>query len=636
MQQGKTKNYSTDEFMKQLWIHLHDDFSSMNGLKLAPRQRALLVDGDYAGFREEPFPVKGQAPFEIFKAVYQLENLFKRYRFTQDAFTNAELEKRTTKKFVETQMRLNMGPSTVLTQVGRAVVSRTRSILRRILGEYSLEEHMSLCRFGKRASVGSPKSRSYLDQKLEENPLTGSRKHIDWFAKTYLPTDDLLSRVIKQRPKGPIYQMCHKLSNTNVPKTWKIKRSVMPNTTLGSFYTHGVGECFRQRLKVEGLDLRSLQEYHKTLAQRASRTRRLTTADLSAASDSFTLPFLNMVLPRAWYNVTKFGRLNLVTHGKREIYMNSVMGMGIGFTFTLQTLVFYGLLKAISELTGITGTISVYGDDLIYPTALHRYVKVIFPQFGFLLNSDKTFSVDYFRESCGGDYYHGHDVRPFQPEGQGRSLSRLSYLALIYKTINGLLRRWETYEITGALHYLFKEILRCDTVIFQVPPDHPEYAGIRLDRPILDGTSYDPRFGDLFRSTSRKDWYIPWAPVWYSKTRCCFGFRCLGRKTDGRIVHKHSSYYWNAMRAASVSEMDREELPCMPPSMQISTYLRWYKRFVDDAGTPVFNWVVSIPISVFRSKITGLRLRRKDAYVASNREPCFTIVSEYASSCIWF
>lgn len=609
MSAKNSKSFCTDSLMLKVWGCLVGDFRSVCGEALGRFHEDFIREGNLKDYRLRNWPSKANESRASFKRMYQLENLFKRYRFTQDAYTTAELQQVTDEKFVATQERLNMALPNSCTV--RAVLSRARSFAKKILGEYDEEEHMSLCRFGKRASVGSPKQRSRLDQKLQDNPLTGSAQHISWFTKRYLPTDPLLRSILQQRPKGPMLEMCDTLTNTNVPKSWKSLRSIMPNTLVGGFYTYGLGKMLQNRLKGCGLNLKTLQSEHKILAQISSTSRKLTTADLSAASDSFTSALLNAILPRKWFNVVKYGRVPNVKVGDSVMHMNSFMGMGIGFTFTTQTLVFYCLLKAIADLLGISGTISVYGDDLIYPSSMHRYVSIIFPALGFNLNMDKTFCEEFFRESCGGDYYRGTDVRPFQPEGCGRLVRRTEYLGLIYKTINGLLRRWDRTEINMTLEYLYKEVLRCSDSIFQVPPGYPDYSGIVVSNP-EDGP-----------------WHLPLSRVWYSRTSCCFGFRCLSQtKGKERIVTVQHSFYWDTVRSASVGA--DSELPCLPAHMAIKRYLQLYGRFVREAVEPILSWVRAVPYKVVRSK-DGWRLRRLQAVVYSEELSSLTVVSDTTS-----
>jgi hypothetical protein len=89
--------------------------------------------------------------------------------------------------------------------------------------------------------------------------------------------------------------------------------------------------------------------------------------------------------------------------------------MGNGFTFELETLIFYVICAVCCELHGLTprGAVHVYGDDLIIPTTVAGTALSLLKYLGFTPNAKKTFLSGVFRESCGGDYFEGADVRPF-------------------------------------------------------------------------------------------------------------------------------------------------------------------------------------------------------------------------------
>jgi hypothetical protein len=90
--------------------------------------------------------------------------------------------------------------------------------------------------------------------------------------------------------------------------------------------------------------------------------------------------------------------------------------MGNGFTFELETLIFLCLILAVDE----TGqklesgrNVFTYGDDIICPTEYSEAVISALKFSGFSLNMKKSFVSGPFRESCGGDFFGGVDVRPF-------------------------------------------------------------------------------------------------------------------------------------------------------------------------------------------------------------------------------
>jgi len=567
--------YSLDPIMRMMWISMLKDFGLGGGNY--DEALALLMAGRYAEFRSIVLPGFGNVDPSLFKRCYQIENLFKRYRFQKDAYTNRELDIRTVEKLSETQVRISSTLRFDDIRVHR-VLQLARKICKQILGSYDPSMHASFCRFAKRATVGNGLSRSYMDEKLSKS-VTGTPEHILWF-KTHLASDELLKRAMidcSLDREGIDYRVCDALSLTNVPKSFKSLRSIMPNTTIGSFYTAGLGDYIGECLASAGQKITRLQERHKLLARRFSETRSHVTADLSSASDSITFELLNRIIPRPWMSALNYGRLKQYRYKNVQYYLHTFMTMGIGFTFPLETLVFYSLAESIRRLTKTPGFVSVYGDDLIYHRSMHKYVQVIFPLCGFILNKDKTYVEEYFRESCGGDYYRGSDVRPFQPEGSGVWCSKSQYLMSIYKWANGLLLRWKREEIPSTYAFLINEIRLVDNgLCCYVPMHFSEDSGIKVETPpgALPGSR-------LLWCEAKLEWQFPF----------------YKRNGGKRTVKCQTPYYWECLRSKT---SDRE------PSVYDTTVelLSWSKmkppRFIKGYG--------------------GRRLRRLIAQVTSKSE----------------
>lgn len=527
-----TRRYSSDAFMLKLRKCLVGDFRSMG---LPEYCSPEIYDG--LSSRDVHFPDKLTAPVHIFKMQYQLENLFKRYRFDHDKFTQKDLEESTLKKFKESQIRIGKLSVDSLPLQTKLVLQKARSIIKEALGDFSEDELRSSCKFGSRASKGCSLAKSYLDLKLGE-PLTGSAEQVRWFSD-YLSTDKILYNVLSEEHGSPKYTSCTSLNVSLAAKSYKALRLIMPNSTIGSFRSNGLGKLLVEALKSVNIYLSTGQRKHQLLAQVNSITRNLVTGDLSSASDSYWCALMNLLLPRKWYNELKLGRISqcniLNEEGgvKEQLHLTSFMTMGIGFTFPLQTLCFYAIIKAVICLLDGKGLVSVFGDDLIYPRKYHWYVGQVFESLGFVYNPEKTFVQSYFRESCGGDYYHGANVRPFQPEGQATYHNRLSYLSLLYKTLNGLRRRWDNSEIPSTIHFIWREILRIDREILLVPPLFPDYSGMRVDE-------YE---------FSRIPWYVPHSrprATWGPYQAYCFKFLRLAPRD--RLIKSQYAYYWDAMR----------------------------------------------------------------------------------------
>jgi hypothetical protein len=63
-----------------------------------------------------------------------------------------------------------------------------------------------------------------------------------------------------------------------------------------------------------------------------------------------------------------------------------------------------------SELLALPGRVRVYGDDIIVPEDYALSVTGALEDFGLKVNHRKSFWTGRFRESCGKEFYDGHDV----------------------------------------------------------------------------------------------------------------------------------------------------------------------------------------------------------------------------------
>lgn len=442
--------YSSDDLMAKCFKLIQEDLRGFtNWPEFSIEQ---IRDFEYRFRYSDPYVVKCKA---------QVVNFLKRYRFASDKFSDVELEQRTNAKFLADQYRI--GKQFELPFRATLVLREARKIIRNVLGPAPTEEELSLhCRFSQNGTVGFGGKDVYLDKKIYPGTaLTGTVDEVRWFSN-HLKGDQLLRDSIITNPNGcPQFNVVSSLKQVNVPKTALIMRPVRPNTLIGSYRSIALGSLIVERIDENlRVDLKRLQPVHNSLAQLGSRRMHNVTADLSSASDSFTPSLINRLLPRQWYNALKLGRTPYVLVGRGSksemmIYSPSFMAMGIGYTFPLMTLIFHALLLSLQRLTNISGKVSVFGDDLIYPRKLHPYVERLFVDINFVLNEEKTFHDIPFRESCGGDFYDGFDVRPARPEGMCELLEGSNPIsAYVYKLFNSLIRRWDEVELPRTFAYL--------------------------------------------------------------------------------------------------------------------------------------------------------------------------------------
>ena len=197
-----------------------------------------------------------------------------------------------------------------------------------------------------------------------------------------------------------------------VPKKTDIDRCACKEPDFNMFLQKGVGTHIRRRLRRFGIDLND-QSINRDLAKRGSLDGSLATLDLSAASDSISFEVVRTLLPDSRFRYLDDIR-SPVTVIDGEIHqLEMFSSMGNGFTFELESLIFFALLRTVAYFEGISGVISVYGDDLIIPSGMSDLAIFVLGKFGFTVNEEKSFTIGPFRESCGGHYLNGVDVTPF-------------------------------------------------------------------------------------------------------------------------------------------------------------------------------------------------------------------------------
>lgn len=230
-----------------------------------------------------------------------------------------------------------------------------------------------------------------------------------------------------------------------VPKTAKTHRPIGINPLLNGVIQKGYGAVIRDRLRPM-LPLDSLQGTHRELARTASQNGSLATVDLKSASDTIAYALVQDLLPDPWFQALHAVRSPQYNVDDNWYTYQKFSAMGNGFTFELETLIFYALACATMEHAGLSDIdVSVYGDDVIIPTAQVPMFTKVLGTCGFSINEEKSFSEGPFRESCGGDYYNGVDVRPFFLKDE-----------ITYRTLF-LMRN---YLEKGGSRFIFKRLFR--------------------------------------------------------------------------------------------------------------------------------------------------------------------------------
>lgn len=224
-----------------------------------------------------------------------------------------------------------------------------------------------------------------------------------------------------------------------VPKNALTDRVIAIEPGINIWFQKAIGEMINKRLRRVGVDLR-WQNRNQMLAKEASLSGLNATIDFSSASDSISSGVVEALLPLRWFSLLDSCRSRF---GKQESgwrSWNKFSSMGNGFTFSLQSLIFFAMAFCCKEEIQRTHgkihgeAVSVYGDDVIIPVRSLALFSELSDFYGFSLNDSKSFSSGHFRESCGSHYYSGADVKPYYLKDS------LSTVQSLYRAANAVRR----------------------------------------------------------------------------------------------------------------------------------------------------------------------------------------------------
>lgn len=291
---------------------------------------------------------------------------------------------------------------------------RAQRKIAQVLGPFPSFQQLGY-RFGKGATTLTPKRKASLREKFSAG-VSCSEECLP-VAKAILEELPLLSDAVCSYEKIDedgdewfgITLHLHDGRLEFVPKNAKTHRSVIVEPVLNGLYQLALGDHMTRRLAAFGVDLRD-QTRNQNLALSGSLTGALATLDLSAASDSVSSELVFSLLPLDWAIGLARGRTGHILYRGLRITLEKFSSMGNGFTFPLQSLIFWALARAVCDKDEV---VSVYGDDIILPSARSEEFIRLLTCSGFAVNEEKSYTTGPFRESCGRDYYRGIDVRPY-------------------------------------------------------------------------------------------------------------------------------------------------------------------------------------------------------------------------------
>lgn len=213
-----------------------------------------------------------------------------------------------------------------------------------------------------------------------------------------------------------------------VPKTLKAPRIIAIEPSYMQYMQQGVQALLVDSIRsdsalgtVVGFDD---QWRNHALALQGSRDGSLATLDLSEASDRVSNQLVRAML-QSWPHIheavdaTRSRKADVPGGG--VIRLAKFASMGSALTFPVEAMVFMtvvaiGIEKSLGrrltrkDIQSFRNRVRVYGDDIIVPAEYAESVRASLELYGFKVNSSKSFWNGLFRESCGKEYYDGHDV----------------------------------------------------------------------------------------------------------------------------------------------------------------------------------------------------------------------------------
>lgn len=203
-----------------------------------------------------------------------------------------------------------------------------------------------------------------------------------------------------------------------VPKDSRTERPIAIEPAGNIVLQLGLDRFIRARMRTTwNVNLNS-QEVNASLAQVGSvgyGWLSPCTMDLSSASDCVAMSLVQYLVPPQWFAYMCDIRTSATAGQQLAVprRLEKISSMGNGFTFALESLLFYAMTRASTEVAGSDTRICyVHGDDIVVPRAAALLLKEVLSYAGFVVNEDKTFITGEFRESCGKDFLRGTNIRP--------------------------------------------------------------------------------------------------------------------------------------------------------------------------------------------------------------------------------
>lgn len=345
-----------------------------------------------------------------FRDTYLYQMLFSKY-FDGTAADESRLRSACIQKWLQCEFRCkntNYRLANRLIKPGTiAVLERAASLISEILGPAKVSYLADDCSWGPGATTRLPRTHGDAVFKFDGTPHVTS---------SLLPFAEEYTKHCVWTPEFEIRDYANFMT---VRKNAITDRSIDPQPDMCLFFQKSLGNTIRRKMKglpVDSsttLDLNS-QEVNRRLARLGSIDGRLATIDLSSASDLISLWLVRLLLDERWFHLLYICRVGKTKIDDTMYSLEKFSAMGNGFTWELQSLIFYAITRACYDCMGLNDQVTaVFGDDIICRTEIAPFLYEVLDDLGLQVNQDKSYISGFFRESCGKHYYKGADVSPF-------------------------------------------------------------------------------------------------------------------------------------------------------------------------------------------------------------------------------
>ncbi|DAD50938.1 RNA-directed RNA polymerase [ssRNA phage SRR6253161_1] len=291
-----------------------------------------------------------------------------------------------------------------------AVLYIARQKIAKLLGDFDEQEMFDMADFGKGATFSIKRKNAQIDIKASHLPITITEDCLPYFRRLLRSDIHFAESFSMRRTRAIEFDIVPGNRHDTVPKTAFTDRNIAVEPLANSFLQKGVGKMIRKRLKSVGIDLND-QSRNQGLAEMAYKSK-LATIDLSNASDSVSYAIVEELLPQEWFDVLDDLRSKRTLINEQWQLQQKFSSMGNGFTFELESLIFYALSYACRSYVQADGPIGIFGDDIIVSNSYSGFLVEVLSECGFEVNTEKSYHGGFFFESCGKHYFKGCDVTP--------------------------------------------------------------------------------------------------------------------------------------------------------------------------------------------------------------------------------